>query len=62
MKYSEISAKSVADLKADLKERKKELFILKMKQKTMQLTNTSELRSKKKEIAQIMTAIAAKGE
>lgn len=62
MKYSEINAKSSADLKKDLKNKKLELFTLRMKLKTMQLTNTSEIGKARKEIAQIMTAIAAKGE
>ena len=42
-----------------LKEKKLELFTLKAKQKTMQLTNTSELRVAKKDIARIQTAITA---
>lgn len=62
MKYSDISAKSGAELKKDLKSKKLELFTLKMKQKTMQLTNTSEIGVVKKDIARIMTAISAKGE
>ncbi len=59
MKYIDIQDKSVADLEALLKEKKLELFTLKAKLKTMQLTNTSELRSVKKEIARIQTALSA---
>jgi large subunit ribosomal protein L29 len=59
MKYTDIQDKSVEDLTAMLKEKKIELFTLKAKQKTMQLTNTSELRVAKKDIARIQTAITA---
>jgi large subunit ribosomal protein L29 len=59
MKYTDIQTKSVDELTAMLKEKKLELFTLKAKQKTMQLTNTSELRVAKKDIARIQTAITA---
>ena len=59
MKYSDLSDKSVADLKGMLKEKKTELFTLKIKQKMMQLTNTSELRVAKKDLARINTALTA---
>jgi len=59
MKYSDIAEKSAAELTALLKEKKTELFTLKIKQKTMQLQNTSELRAVKKEIARINTALSA---
>ncbi len=59
MKYTSIQDKSVEELTALLKEKKIELFSLKAKQKTMQLTNTSELRVAKKDIARIQTAITA---
>jgi len=59
MKYIDIQDKSVADLEALLKEKKLELFTLKAKLKTMQLTNTSELRVAKKDIARIQTALSA---
>jgi len=60
MKYTEISEKSVADLASLLKEKRTQLFTLKIKQKTMQLQNTSELRGIKKDIAKIMTAMNTK--
>ncbi len=60
MKYTEISEKSTADLTALLKEKRTQLFTLKIKQKTMQLQNTSELRGIKKDIAKIMTAMNVK--
>ena len=42
-----------------LKVKKTELFTLKIKQKMMQLTNNSELRFAKKDIARINTALSA---
>jgi large subunit ribosomal protein L29 len=59
MKYTDIQTKTVEELTALLKEKKLELFSLKAKQKTMQLTNTSELRVAKKDIARVQTAITA---
>ena len=59
MKYTDIQEKSIKELTAMLKEKKLELFTLKAKQKTMQLTNTSELKVAKKDIARIKTAITA---
>jgi len=59
MKYSDLAEKNVAELQAMLKEKKTELFTLKIKQKMMQLTNTSELSVAKKDIARINTAITA---
>jgi large subunit ribosomal protein L29 len=59
MKYSDLAGKSAAELQAMLKEKKTELFTLKIKQKMMQLNNTSELRVAKKDIARINTALAA---
>ena len=59
MTYSSINTKTTEELVALLKEKKVLLFELKTKLKTMQLTNTSELRVVKKDIAKIQTAIAA---
>jgi len=59
MKYSDLADKTVAELNAMLKEKKTNLFTLKIKQKMMQLQNTSELKIAKKDIAKINTAIAA---
>jgi large subunit ribosomal protein L29 len=59
MKYSDISDKSLNELNEMLKEKKVLLFELKTKLKTMQLTNTSELTTVKKDIARIKTAITA---
>ncbi len=59
MNYSDLSSKNASELQALLKEKKTELFTLKIKQKMMQLTNTTELRVTKKTIARINTALAA---
>ena len=59
MKYTDIADKSSEELNVMLKEKKVLLFELKTKLKTMQLTNTSELRVAKKDIAKIQTAITA---
>jgi len=59
MKYSDLEGKNSAELQAMLKEKKTELFTLKIKQKMMQLQNTSELRTTKKDIARINTARSA---
>ncbi|WP_373030254.1 50S ribosomal protein L29 [Sulfurovum sp.] len=59
MNYIDLKDKNEAELRAMLKEKKLELFTLNAKQKTMQLTNTSELRVAKKDIARIQTALTA---
>jgi len=59
MKYSDLADKSTAELQAMLKERKTELFTLKIKKQMMQLQNTSELRVAKKDVARINTALRA---
>jgi large subunit ribosomal protein L29 len=59
MKYTDLQEKSVSELEALLKEKKLEVFTLRAKLKTMQLTNTSELRAAKKDVARIMTALTA---
>jgi large subunit ribosomal protein L29 len=62
MKYSEIQTKDVQELQKELKEKRLQLFKLRMSQKTMQLQKTSEIRDTRKDIARIMTAINAKRE
>ena len=59
MNYTDIKDKSLTELNELLKEKKVLLFELKAKLKTMQLTNTSELRVAKKDIAKIQTAMTA---
>jgi large subunit ribosomal protein L29 len=57
---AEIRAKSQEELHKELKEKKTQLFSLRLKLKTMQLTNSGEIRSKRLEIARIQTALSAK--
>jgi large subunit ribosomal protein L29 len=59
MKYTDIKNKDLKDLEKLLKEKKLLIFELRLKLKTMQLQNTSEINVAKKEIAQIKTAISA---
>jgi len=59
MNYTDLKDKSLQELTELLKEKKVLLFELKAKLKTMQLTNTSELKVAKKDIAKIQTAITA---
>ncbi len=59
MNYTSLQDKSVKELNELLKEKRLEVFTLKVKLKTMQLTNTAELRAAKKDIARIQTAINA---
>ncbi len=59
MKYTDLQEKSVAELNELLKEKKIEVFTLKVKLKTMQLTNTAELSAAKKDVARIKTALSA---
>ncbi len=59
MKYTEIRDKSLQELEGMLKEKKMELFEMKLKLKTMQLTNPNEIRAVRKDIARIKTAISA---
>ena len=59
MNYTDLNGKSVTELNDLLKEKKVLLFELKLKLKTMQLTNTSELKAVKKDIARIKTAMNA---
>ncbi len=59
MNYTEIAAKSAAELNSLLKEKKLQLFQLRQQLKTMQLRNPNEIRATRKEIAQILTALNA---
>jgi large subunit ribosomal protein L29 len=59
MKYSDLKDKSFEDLEALLKEKKTELFGLRMKKQLSQLQNVSEIRMVRKDIARINTAINA---
>jgi large subunit ribosomal protein L29 len=59
MNYTDLKDKNLSELQVLLKEKKVLLFELKAKLKTMQLTNTAELRVAKKDIAKIQTAMTA---
>jgi large subunit ribosomal protein L29 len=59
MKYTEFKDKSVSDLETLLKEKKMELFNLRIKKQMSQLPNTAEIRVVRKDIARINTAISA---
>lgn len=60
MKFTEIKDKEKSELQKMLKDKKNELFELRLQLKTMQLTNTSKISSVRKDIARINTAISAK--
>lgn len=59
MKYTDLSNKNAGELQTLLKEKRGELFQLRVKLKTMQLTNSNEINALKKDIARIQTAITA---
>ena len=61
MKFTDINTKSVEELKTLLKEKETALFELNLKLRTMQQTNTSEIRVVRRDIARIKTALNAKG-
>ncbi|WP_301032906.1 50S ribosomal protein L29 [Helicobacter rodentium] len=60
MKYTEINEKTIDELKDLLKDKETSLFELNLKLRTMQLTNSSEIRVANKDIARIKTALNAK--
>lgn len=60
MKYTEINQKDTTELLKLLKEKETLLFELRLKLKTMQLTNSNEIRVAKKDIARIKTALNSK--
>ena len=57
---NELKNKSVAELKAQLVDAKKELFNLRFQNATNQLDNTSRIKEVRKNIARIQTVITAK--
>jgi len=59
MKYTDISDKSLSELKEMLKEKKMLVFKLKARLKTMQLSNPNEIREVKRDIARVLTAISS---
>lgn len=60
MKYTDIKDKELPELRQLLKDKKTELFTLRIKLKTGQLTKPSEISVVRKDIARIATAITAK--
>lgn len=60
MKFIDLKDKDVNELKKMLVDKKSELFELRLKLKTMQLTNPSQISAVRKDIARISTAISAK--
>ena len=57
---NELKNKSVAELKAQLVDAKKELFNLRFQNATNQLDNTSRIKEVRKNIARIQTVITEK--
>lgn len=60
MKFIDLKDKDIKELQSLLKEKKSALFELKLKLRTMQLTNPGEIRSMRRDIARINTAISLK--
>ncbi|WP_394968096.1 50S ribosomal protein L29 [uncultured Helicobacter sp.] len=60
MKFTELKDKDIVELQKLLKEKKSLLFETRLKLKTMQSTNPSELKFVRKDIARINTAINGK--
>lgn len=60
VKFIDIKDKSLDELESMLKQKKMQLFELKLKLKTMQLKNYCEISSIRKEIARINTVISSR--
>ena len=60
MKFIDLKDKDLTELQKMLKDKKSELFELRLKLKTMQLTNSSQISGVRKDIAIINSAISAK--
>lgn len=60
MKYIDIKDKELSELRQLLKDKKTELFTLRIKLRTGQLTKPSEISIVRKDIARISTAIHSK--
>ena len=60
MKFTELQDKDIAELQKMLKEKKSLLFEKRLQLKTMQLTNPSEIKTIRKDIARINTALSTK--
>ncbi|OUT97116.1 MAG: 50S ribosomal protein L29 [Betaproteobacteria bacterium TMED41] len=60
MKFSELKDKNIFDLEKELESLSKAQFSLRMQYGTQQLTNTSQLRQTKRNIARVKTVIRQK--
>jgi large subunit ribosomal protein L29 len=61
MKASELKAKSATDLQTELLSLTKAQFGLRMQVATQQMTNTSEMRKVRRDIARVKTVLTEKG-
>lgn len=61
MKASELRSKDQAELKTELNDLLKAQFGLRMQLATQQLTNTSQLKKVKRDIARVKTVMNSKG-
>ena len=61
MKASELKAKSAADLHNELLSLSKAQFGLRMQVATQQMSNTSEMRKVRRDIARVKTVLTEKG-
>jgi len=61
MKASELKAKSVEDLKAELLSLTKAQFGMRMQVATQQMTNTAQFREMRRDIARVKTVLTEKG-
>ena len=61
MKANELKAKSPADLQTELLSLTKAQFGLRMQVATQQMTNTSEFRKVRRDIARVKTVLTQKG-
>lgn len=60
MKFTDLKEQGAEELRKLLKEKKMSLFELRLKLKTMQLSNPNEIRNLRRDVARIKTALAAK--
>ena len=60
MRYTELKDKSLSELRELLHSKKQELFVMRVRLRTMQLTNTSQISATRKDIARISTLISQK--
>jgi large subunit ribosomal protein L29 len=60
MKASELKGKSPTDLQKDLEDLLKTQFSMRMQKATQQLTNTSQIRKVRRDIARVRTELGSK--